>query len=205
MQNIILPIFYLPPISWFSEYINTENNVILEQFETFPKQTYRNRTNIFGANGRLSLIIPVRNTEKKLMKDIEISYQENWRKSHWKSIESAYKSSPYFEFYEDKFRVLYQQEEKYLLDFNIKCLETVKKILKIEKAQSLNDEFSKCPLEVDFRGKFSPKKETEYDMEEYYQTFSDKLGFLKDVSILDLICNKGPESISYIKNVKKYL
>ena len=90
MQNILLPLFYLPPISWFSEYLNPDNEVVFEQFETFPKQTYRNRASIYGANGKLSLIIPIRGTESKLMKDIEISYQENWQKNHWKSIESAY-------------------------------------------------------------------------------------------------------------------
>lgn len=202
MQEIILPLFYFPPISWFSEYFKAEDKVILEQLENFPKQTFRNRTNIYGANGKLSLIIPICNTESKLMKDIEISYKENWQKNHWKSIESSYKRSPYFEYYEDKFQALYNKEEKYLLDFNLKCLEVIKKILKIEKAQSLNEEFVKNPLGTDFRTQFSAKKDSLYEIEEYYQTFSDKLGFMKDLSIIDLICNKGPESTTYIKNIK---
>lgn len=202
MQNILLPIFYLPPVSWFSEYLNPENEVVLEQFENFPKQTYRNRTNIYGANGRLSLIIPINHTSEKTFKDIEISYREDWQNNHWRSIKSAYQSSPYFEFYEDKFFELYNSKEKYLMDFNLKSISIVKKILKTEKAQSLNNEFVKNPTEEDFREIFSAKKETSYSMEEYYQTFSDKLGFLKDLSILDLICNKGPESSTYIKNIK---
>jgi len=202
MQNILLPIFYLPPISWFSVFLNTENDVIFEQYESFPKQTFRNRTNIYGANGKLSLIIPIDHTGKREMKDIEISYREDWLKIHWKSIKNVYRGSAYFEYYEDKFEVLYQKKEKYLLDFNLKSIDIIQKILKTEKAYSLNEEYIKNPSEINFREKFSPKTETEFVMEEYYQTFTDKYGFLKDLSILDLVCNKGPESVTYLKNIK---
>lgn len=202
MQNILLPVFYLPPISWFSVFLDPENTVVFEQYESFPKQTFRNRTNIYGANGKLSLIIPINHTGKRIMKDIEISYRENWLALHWKSIKTAYQSSPYFEFYEDKFKELYEVKEKYLLDFNIKSIETVQKILKTEKAQSLNEEYIKIPEEINFREHFSAKTPSQFEMEEYYQTFTDKHGFLKDLSILDLICNKGPESLTYIKNIK---
>ena len=66
----------------------------------------------------------------------------------------------------------------------------------------MRDGFVKEPSEEDFREKFSAKQESEVDMEEYYQTFSDKMGFEKDLSILDLICNKGPESLTYLKTIK---
>ena len=84
----------------------------------------------------------------------------------------------------------------------MKALEIILKILKTEKAYSLNNEYVKLNDEDNFREKFSSKSESEYDMENYYQTFSDKMGFEKDLSILDLICNKGPESLSYIRNIK---
>ncbi|GAA4152579.1 WbqC family protein [Chryseobacterium ginsenosidimutans] len=203
MKNVLLPVFYLPPISWFSVFLNAENDILFEQFESFPKQTYRNRTNIYGANGKLSLIIPIAHTGKRELKDIEISYREDWRSLHWKSIKTAYQSSPYFEFYEDKFRKIFDLKEKYLLDFNLKTLEILQQILKTEKAHSLNEEYIKNPEQINFREKFSAKIPSEFEMEEYYQTFSDKLGFLKDLSILDLICNKGPETLTYIKNIKQ--
>jgi hypothetical protein len=193
----------MPPISWFSVFLNPENEIIFEQFENFPKQTYRNRTNIYGANGKLSLIIPINHNGKREMKDIEISYREDWRNLHWKSIKTAYQSSPYFEYYEDKFRKIYDLKEKFLLDFNLKGLEVIQQILKTEKAQSLNEEYIKNPESINFREKFSAKLPSEFQMEEYYQTFSDKLGFLKDLSVLDLICNKGPESLTYIKSIKQ--
>jgi len=202
MQNILLPVFYLPPISWFSEFLNPENEVVFEQFEHFPKQTYRNRANIYGANGKLSLIIPIQHNGKREFKDIEISESEDWRKLHWKSIKTAYQSSPYFEYYEDKFRKIFDLKEKFLLDFNLKGLEIIQQILKTEKAHSLNVEYIKNPDEINFREKFSAKLPPEFKMEEYYQTFTDKSGFLEDLSILDLICNKGPESSAYIKNIK---
>jgi hypothetical protein len=203
MNNVLLPVFYLPPISWFSVFLNPENEIVFEQFESFPKQTYRNRTNIYGANGKLSLIIPIQHNGKRELKEIEISHREDWRNLHWKSIKTAYQSSPYFEFYEDKFRKIFDLKEKYLLDFNLKGLEIIQQILKTEKAHSLNVEYIKNPEEINFREKFSAKLPSEFEMEEYYQTFSDKLGFLNDLSILDLICNKGPESLTYIKNIKQ--
>ncbi len=202
MQNILLPVFYLPPVSWFSEFLNAENEIIFEQFENFPKQTYRNRTNIYGANGKLSLIIPINHNGSRIFKDIEISYREDWQKLHWKSIKTAYQSSPYFEYYEDKLIKLYESRSKFLLDFNLKSIEIVQNILKTEKAYSLNNEYVKFPEEVNFRERFSAKNPSEYEMNEYYQTFSDKMGFLKDLSILDLICNKGPESVTYLKEIK---
>ena len=202
MQNILLPVFYLPPISWFSEFLNAENEVTFEQFENFPKQTYRNRANIYGANGKLSLIIPIHHNGNRVFKDVEISYREDWQTLHWKSIKTAYQSSPYFEFYEDKLKKIFETKEKNLFAFNLKSIQVILDILKTEKAYSLNKEYIKNPEEVNFREKFSAKNPSEYEMNEYYQTFSDKIGFLSDLSILDLLCNKGPESMTYIKNIK---
>lgn len=200
-MKVLLPIFYLPPISWFSVFLNDETEILFEQFEHFPKQTYRNRTNIYGANGKLSLIIPIKHTGKRVLNEIEISYAEDWQNLHWKSIRTAYQSSPYFEFYEDRLKKIYDSEEKSLLKFNQASLRIILEILKSEKAYSLNNEYIKLPEETDMREKFSAKQESEFEMDEYYQTFSDKHGFMKDLSILDLLCNKGPESLTYIKNI----
>ena len=201
-MKILLPIFYLPPISWFAVFLKEENEIVLEQYENFPKQTYRNRTNIYGANGRLSLIIPINHSGERVMKEIKVSHRENWQKLHWKSIKTAYQSSPYFEFYEDKLQKIFEFESDSLIQFNLNALKIVLDILKTEKAYSLNIEYVKIPLEENYREKFSAKKESEIEMEEYYQTFTDKMGFMKDLSILDLICNKGPETLTYLKNIQ---
>lgn len=201
-MKILLPIFYLPPVSWFSVFLHQDSEVVFEQYENFPKQTYRNRANIYGANGKLSLIIPIHHNGKRAVKDIEISYTENWQHLHWKSIKNAYQSSPYFEFYEDHLKQIFDSEEKSLIKFNLRALEIILKLLKTEKAYSLNDEYARNPAEINYREKFSAKQPSEFEMEEYYQTFSDKLGFLADLSILDLLCNRGPESLTYIQNIK---
>ncbi|MCQ4034431.1 WbqC family protein [Kaistella montana] len=201
-MDVLLPLFYLPPISWFSVFLKEENKISIEQFENFPKQTYRNRTVIYGANGRLTLIIPTLHNGKKTINEIEVSQRENWQKLHWKSIKNAYQSSPYFEYYEDQLEQIFSFETQSLFQFNLNALRIILKILKTEKAYSLNEEFSKTPVAADFRNRFSAKKESEFEMEDYYQTFSDKLGFEKDLSILDLICNKGPESLTYLRNVQ---
>ena len=200
-MKILLPIFYLPPVSWFAVFLKEENEIVLEQYENFPKQTYRNRTNIYGANGRLSLIIPINHSGERVMKEIKVSHRENWQKLHWKSIKTAYQSSPYFEFYEDRLQKIFEFESDSLIQFNLNALKIVLDILKTKKAYSLNIEYVKIPLEENYREKFSAKKESEIEMEEYYQTFTDKMGFMKDLSILDLICNKGPETLTYLKNI----
>lgn len=201
MNPTILPIFYLPPISWVSVFQKEENQIIFEKFEHFPKQTYRNRACIFGANGKLPLIIPINHNGKREIKDIEISYAERWQALHWKSIKTAYQSSPYFEYYENQLAKIYETQPKFLIDFNLKTLEILQNILKINKDFSFTEEYIKSPNEKDFRDFFSAKKGLDFSQEEYYQTFSDKLGFIKDLSILDLICNLGPEAHFYLKKL----
>ncbi|MGC4129445.1 MAG: WbqC family protein [Bergeyella sp.] len=200
MSKILLPVFYLPPVSWFSVFLNENTEITLEQHEHFPKQTYRNRANIYGANGILSLIIPIHHNGKRAMKEIEMSGAENWKSLHWKSIKNAYQSSPYFEYYEDKLKSIFECEEQSLLAFNLNALKVILQILKTEKAYRLNTEYLQQPDEEDFRNRFSAKTPEIKGMEEYYQTFSDKMGFKEDLSIIDLLCNKGPESLTYIKN-----
>ena len=202
MKKVLLPIYYLPPVSWFSVCLNEENKVDFEQFENFPKQTYRNRASIYGANGKLALIIPIKHTGKREIKDIEVSFAEDWQKLHWKSIKTAYQSTPYFEYYEDKLKKIYAEQITSLKEFNLKALGIILDILKTEKKYDLTNEYFKNPEAEDYREKFSAKSESTSEFEEYYQSFSDKNGFIKDLSILDLLCNIGPESLTYIKNIK---
>lgn len=203
MEQVLMPVFYLPPVSWFSVFLADHREVVLEQFENFPKQTYRNRANIYGANGRLSLIVPIRHNGRREMKDIEISYAENWQKLHWKSIKTAYQSSPYFEYYEHRLEAIYNTGETSLLQFNLDTLGIIQDILKTEKAYSLNQEYLAEPRAEDYREKFSAKAPTEFEAKEYYQTFQEKYGFLPDLSIVDALCNLGPQTLSYVRSMRK--
>lgn len=201
-MKVLLPVFYLPPISWFAVFLATDE-VVFEQCENFPKQTYRNRATIYGANGRLSLIVPIHHDGKRRVNELKVSKRENWQKLHWKSIKTAYQSSPYFEFYEDKLAEIFTFETNSLLEFNLNAIVILQKILKTDKCYALTYEYESTPKESDFRAKFSAKQPTEFKMKEYYQTFSDKFGFESDLSIIDLICNKGPESVTYLNSINQ--
>lgn len=201
MPNL-LPLFYLPPISWFSLFLDTDSTIVLEQHENFPKQTFRNRANIYGANGKLSLIIPTSHHGSRIINQMQISQREKWQALHWKSIKTAYQSSPYFEFYEDQLQTIFSYKTDFLWEFNLNALRTIQEILKVEKTFELSDKYVKNPEMKDYRDYFSPKKETPFLMPDYFQSFSDKYGFLEDLSIIDLLCIKGPESLSYLKSIK---
>lgn len=199
MNIQLLPLFYLPPISWFSQFLEKDITSEIEKFENFPKQTFRNRTNIYGANGKLTLVIPTKHTGDRLYTDIQISYDEDWMKQHWKSIKNAYRSSPYFEFYEDKFAKIYDVKEKYLFDFNLKSTEILTQLLKIEHQLSFTEKYQSEPSALDLRKHFSAKKEVKDQFESYYQIFAHKYGFIEDLSVCDLLFNLGPESMLYLK------
>ncbi len=201
MTTAVFPAFYFPPISWFSCFIKEDSISSIDQFENFCKQTYRNRTCIYGANGKLALIIPMLHSSKRMMSEIQVSDAENWRSQHWKSIKSAYQNSPYFEFYEAKLKQVFESKETSLLKINLLALEVILGILKTDKTYSLTSEVVRQNLDKDFRNLFSSKKASPIQQKEYYQTFSEKHGFIEDLSIIDLICNLGPESLSYLKKL----
>ncbi|POY36469.1 hypothetical protein C3K47_11305 [Solitalea longa] len=206
-KGLILPTCYLAPISWFAAFIHHQGQEIkVEKFEHFPKQTYRNRTHLYSPNGLLSMSIPVVKGSKNhtIVKDVKISYDANWQKIHWKSLESGYRSSAYFEFYEDDLRPFYEKRYDYLLDFNEGLSEFLFKSLKLEKKHSFTTEFIKDPQgEVtDLRSSLDPKAEALYTTEEYYQVFSTQHGFIEDLSIVDLLFNHGNRALEIIRKSK---
>lgn len=206
MEIQLFPLFYLPPIYWFSKFLEANSENFIEKYENFPKQTYRNRTNIYGANGKLTLVIPINHKGNRLYKDTEISYAENWQKQHWKSIKNAYQSSPYFEFYEDKFSKIYEKPVKFLYDFNLNALEILLGLMKIENKLKFSENYQSNPLALDLRNYFSAKNNNG-EFENYYQVFAEKYGFISNLSVCDLLFNLGPESLIYLKknNLKQLI
>ncbi len=201
MSNLLLSTAYFPPISYFSKIANY-NNVLIETQDNYIKQTYRNRCNIMSANGKLTLSIPVIKSGnlKTPTKDIIIDYDTNWQKNHFRSIMSAYKSSPFYEFYIDDFLHIFENKTKYLLDLNNNILSILVDNLEIESNISFTKEYLKdIPLSSDYRNNIIPKKETpEFKQKEYWQVFIDKFPFEKDLSIIDLLFNKGPEASLFL-------
>ncbi|SMO44745.1 WbqC family protein [Solitalea koreensis] len=203
-SGIILPTCYLPPISWFIAIVgNKQGETLIEKFEHLPKQTYRNRTYIYSPNGILTMSIPVIKGSKNhtQVKDVRISYEYNWQKIHWKSLESCYRSSAFFEFYEDDFRPFYEQKFEYLIDLNESMNAIIFKSLKLEKNYGFTSEyFSEYSNEIiDYRDTIHPKKESPFLTESYYQVFENKHGFIPNLSIVDLLFNQGNRTAEILR------
>ncbi len=198
---MLLSTAYLPPVSYFVG-MDTCDEILLESCENYTKQTYRNRCNIVSANGVVGLTIPVEKGRgnKILIKDVRIADYDNWQQQHWKSICSAYRSSPFFEFYEDDFRPFYHKKWKYLWDYNWDLLNLVLDLLDISPKIKFTDDFQlEYKNKIDNRFNIHPKKEPIVDTLPYYQVFREKHGFIKDMSIIDLLFNMGNESIFTIQ------
>lgn len=198
----IFPTAYLPSIAYMATLMHYEN-VIIEQYETFPKQTIRNRAIIITAQGKMPLVVPAirTNGNHTTTKDIEISYAENWNIQHWRSIETAYNSSPYFLYYKDGIEKIIMAPHRTLLELNTELTQHILKKLKIQCEITLSKDFTKpTSTEEDFRAKFSIKKPCElYSYPIYDQVFGDKLPFYPDTSIIDLIFNLGPDAKHYLE------
>jgi len=198
---LLLPAFYLPPISYFHTIQQNEQPLVMERYEHYPKQTYRTRTKIATANGVLDLIVPILHGRKDhvRMKDIRINYDFNWQRLHWLSIQTAYRSSAYFEYYEDDFVRFYEQRYDYLFDFNIEQLQLLLKSLKIQRSLTFTETYTPRVEPLDYRETIHPKKASILKSPKpYYQVFEDKHGFLPDLSVVDLLFNQGPQSKSYL-------
>lgn len=178
-----------------------KDQVLFEAEEHFPKQTYRNRASIHSPNAKLDLIIPVikgSNNHTKF-KDVKISYDFDWQRLHWLSIQTSYRSSAYFEYYEDEFAPLYEQKVNYLIEYNEKFLQLLLKLLKLKISYSFALDFEKGYSDLeDYRNAIHPKISSSYQTKPYFQVFEDRNGFMPNLSVVDLLFNQGPQSINYI-------
>ena len=200
-MNSLLHPTYFPSIASFVAIAQTKH-LTFEYCDNYQKQTYRNRMYIYGTNGKLPLTIPVIYSQKKrqLYKDIQISNLTNWQDQHWKSIQAAYSSSPFFEFYEHDLKPLFTTEYTSLFDFNMRCLEAVFECLQLPFNYNLTEEFEKTVVQkVDFRFLADSRKEFTQNFKTYVQVFDDKHGFISNLSILDLIFNEGPNALLYLE------
>ena len=201
-MDILIHPNYFPNIHQFTQIIKA-NNILFEVSDNYQKQTFRNRTYIYGANGKLGLFIPVIHTHKyrELFKDVKISYDSNWMDLHLKSLQSAYRSSPYFEYFEDDFIKLYSEKEKFLADFNIKCIRLISSLLDLDLDYKISGEYvEKTNDIIDLRDLSNARKEKKIDTPKYIQVFESKHGYINNLSILDLIFSEGKNSVSLMNN-----
>jgi hypothetical protein len=204
MQQLLLHPCYFGPVSLYAA-IAKAREFIFENEDNYQKQTYRNRMYIYGANGKLLLNIPIKHTGEKRQhqkyRDVRIENDFHWQKQHWKSLQSAYRTSPFFEFYEDDFEPLYSKKYNFLLDFNYDCLEVALESLQLELEYKKTENFDPvAPSTItDGRHLVNAKSQPIQDLEPYTQVFESKKGYLNNLSILDLIFNEGPNALSYLE------
>lgn len=208
-NNILLSTAYFAPVHFYSRVL-AQTNVYIEQFEHFNKQTYRNRCEVLGGNGTITLIVPVVKGRgpKVLIKDLKVSYEMDWQRNHWRTIFSAYNSSPYFEYYQDDLEPVFKKKWKYLLDLNQETNRIIYNLLELEGKVRLTEDFEEIPKgTLNYREAISPKNKIQKDLAfhptEYTQVFTDKFGFTPNLSILDLLFNEGPNSDTILRNSLK--
>lgn len=200
-MKIILGTQYFGNIDYFTQ-INRADEVLIEINDHYEKQSFRNRTTILGANGPLNLVVPLlRRGVRMPTKNVTIEYAHNWNQLHWRSLESAYRSSAYFEFYEHHFEGLYNGEITHLVDLNKTILEKMIAALNITTPISYTTEYHKTiDGYVDMRNLSNPQKalEKKFPATPYFQVFEDKGAFVHNLSIFDLLCSEGPRSKDYL-------
>ncbi len=204
-DSAILTTAYLGPVQYYTKFL-CYDSLYIEIEENYQKQSYRNRCIILSANGKLPLTIPVTKDDPKTRtKDIRIDNTLEWQKNHWTSIESAYSSSPFFEFFQDEFSLFYKKKYDFLLDFNTQIQDYIFEQLEIEPLIKFTQDYIKNPLEMDdYRDSIHPKKRMQkkdplFRPVYYHQVFDEKYGFIENLSIIDLLFNEGPNAENILK------
>ena len=204
VTQVLLHPTYFPSIGQFHLILN--NPCVLEVSDNYQKQTLRNRAYIYGANGKQARNLPIKHvggdTGRQLFKDVKVENNFPWQRLHWKSLETAYRTSPYFEYYEDDLARIFEKQYTYLLDVNLDTIETILACLLVHINFDKTKGYEADPQEVkDYRFLSSAKKEYPITMPSYHQIFSDKYGFIPNLSILDLLFHEGPNTQDYLAKV----
>ena len=201
-----LSVAYLGPVSYFTKFL-LHGQIIIDVFEHYQKQSYRNRCVICSANGPLALSIPVLRgpAHKNPVKDVRIDSGKSWQKQHMKSLESAYRSAPFYEFYIDAIMPFLEKDYRYLADLDFGLQEALLDILGLDPKVRMSGSY----LEVsrgkmtDYRERIHPKKEATaipcFNPVPYVQVFEERFGFIPDLSIADLLFNAGPDAVEILK------
>lgn len=207
MALLLQPTFFAPIIQYVAMAGHTD--VIFEQEDNFQKQTYRNRCYIYGANGKQLLTVPIVHSEsgiRQKTKDVKIDSSFLWEKIFIKSLESSYRSSPYFEYYEDDILRIFEKKYTFLLDLNLHAHKVISECLEIENNILFTETYKPNPVGVlNLRQLAVAKQEPIYKFNSYTQVFDKKYGFIANLSILDLLFNEGTTALQYVEEHKGLL
>ena len=204
-MDILIHPTYFPSISHFVALTQSER-ITFETADNFQKQTNRNRTYIYSPNGIQLLNIPVKHSKlsHQKTKDIQIENDFEWQKQHFKSLEAAYRSSPFFEYFEDDIRPIFEKKHTFLLDLNFETFDFILKSMRLKLEYETTTEYFQeldTTIITDFRELANGKKDTS-EFESYTQVFDDKHGFINNLSVLDVLFNEGKFALDYLKNQK---
>lgn len=202
MDTILLHPAYFPSIAQMAAVARCKK-VVFEVEDNYQKQSYRNRTYIAHANGLLLLNTPIKHTKKGIRQKTSAVKIENsfpWQSHHWKSLESAYRTSPYFEYYEDDLVHLFQTPVTHLMNHNLKIFELLCELLGIEVEITHSKEYEKRPSITDLRYLIDVKKSKNFSFTPYTQVLEANHGFLPNLSVLDLLFNEGTNALSYLES-----
>lgn len=219
MSTALLQTTYFGPVQWYQK-LHRYEHTLIEQYDSYQKQTFRNRCVIATANGLQALTVPVNTSiilsdpvaepPKCLLKDVRISDHNQWRRVHWNALQSAYSESPFFEYYADDIRPFFEQKYDFLVDFNEAIRQKMCELIDIHPSVEYTQEFlppqevsstPHHPIIHDFRDVINakhPQPDADFEVKRYWQVFQHKHGFLPNLSILDLLFCMGPESVFYL-------
>ena len=199
-MNVLLLPTYFPSISQFAAMVQADS-ITFEMEDNFQKQTNRNRMYIYSPNGVQLLNIPVKHSAEnhQKTKDVKIEDAFDWQKQHFKSLEAAYRASPFFEYFEDDLAPIFQKKHTFLMDLNLEALDIVSNCLGFDlKFKKTEEYFHETTDFSDFRHLANGKKDT-LQFKSYTQVFEEKHGYLNNLSILDLLFNEGRYAVEYLK------
>lgn len=193
---ILMESEYFPCIAWFADYLQSES-VIIDNQEAFVRSSYRNRCEVAGAQGKQILSVPLEGgrNARRLTAEVKICYRERWQQVHWRSIEACYRRTPYFEFYESRLSGIFDHRFEYLVQLNEYVLGVLLDCLKRKPHHQL---MRNIPLETSYedqRRKFVPGLQENLSYKSYLQPFQERNGFLPHLSVLDMLCCCGPDTI----------
>jgi len=200
--TIILEAQYLPSIQYFSKFVQYDN-VCIEKHEHYSKGSYRNRCHLASANGLLRLSIPLKKgkNEQQPITEVQIAYDENWPVQHWQGIRSAYGKAPFFEFYGEELQSILYSKPTFLFDLNLRLLDWLLENIQFPRTYEVTSAYQnnyEKPI-IDFRNGIFPKKSRQkedptFKTAKYSQVFEEKVGFLPNLSVLDLLFCTGNEA-----------
>ena len=202
LNKIIIQPAYFAPIAQYAVFLQAKE-ALFETQDHFTKQTFRNRCNIFAANGVLSLNIPIKKNKDKTPTPLaEISYAEDWQSLHIKSLQSAYKNAPFYEFYETEIKEILSTPFKNLGELHLACHRFVIDALQENTPHRETTTYQMYDDDIqDLRSWIEVKKQPKINVPTYIQMFDDKHGFQSNLSILDLLFMEGPAAVLYLEKL----